>query len=214
MQSGSGRACGSECYHIHAHNCRQLISPRKKHAREYEEQAKRDAERAARKAREKEIRAETSRLERLAREQVERRAKERQSQREEESRQLYEHRWKALLDPRTQDSGPLTFGDIPWPLFSTRQKGSHNVSLRVEDITSEAITTFLLPDVDSVGTTAKRDEISRRNRDKLKETLLRFHPDKFEGRFMHRVPANEVEKVREAIGQVARILNALMNSQS
>ena len=184
---------------------------RKKHAREYEEQAKRDAEKAARRARKKEIRAETARIERLAREQEERRTRERQRQREQEYRQRYELRWKALLDPRARDDGPLTSGDIPWPIFSANCKGSENIPLRVEDITPETITTFLLPD-DS--TTIIPDDIPRRNRDKLKETLLRFHPDKFEGRFMHRVPTSDIENIREAVGQVARVLNMLMSRQS
>ncbi|KAG6381945.1 hypothetical protein JVT61DRAFT_569 [Boletus reticuloceps] len=182
---------------------------KKKHAREYEEQAKRDAQRAAQKAREKEIKAETSRIEGLAREQEGRKARERQRLGEEDHRQRYEQRWKALLDPRTPDLGPLTFADIPWPLFSTMRR-----PLRMEDITPEAITTFLLLDIDGAATPTKNDHCSRRNRDKLKETLLRFHPDKFEGRFMHRVPASDTEVVKEAVGQLARVLNVLMSGHS
>lgn len=201
---------------IHARDCRRLITRRKKHAREYEEQAKRDAEKAAQRAREKEIKAETTRLERLVCEQEDRRRKERRRRREEEYRQRYEERWRALLDPRTRDHGPLTFGDIPWPLFSAHiaERKSSDGDLRVEEITPEAITTFLSPDVDGVATFTKNDDVSRRNRDKLKETLLRFHPDKFEGRFMHRIPANDIENVREAVGQVARVLNRLMSERS
>ncbi|KAF8141212.1 hypothetical protein EV363DRAFT_3947 [Boletus edulis] len=209
MPNGSGKACGSESSHTHARDRRQLITLRKKHAREYEEQAKRDAQRAAQKAREKEIKAETSRIERLAREQEGSKARERQRQGEEDHRQRYEQRWKALLDPRTPDLGPLMLADIPWPLFSTMRR-----PLRMEDIIPEAITTFLLPDIDGVATSTKNDHYSRRNRDKLKETLLRFHPDKFEGRFMHRVPASDTEVVKEAVGQVARVLNVLMSGHS
>lgn len=201
---------------MHARDPHQLIIFRKKHAREYEEQAKRDAEKAAKRAREKEVKAETSRLERLALEQEERRRKERQRQREEEYRQQYEQRWKALLDHRTQDHAPLTFQDIPWPLFSAqfvKRKVSDASPLRMEDITPEDITAFLLPDVGDMATHAKND-ISRRNRDKLKETLLRFHPDKFEGRLMHRVLPGDIENVREAVGQVARVLNTLMSGKS
>ena len=182
------------------------IAPRKKHAKEYEEKAKRDAEKAAQRARKKAIEAETSRLQRLAREQEERRIKDKQRQREEAYRQRYEQQWKALLDSRTEDLGPLTFADIPWPLFPPTRKGSE---LRVEDITPEAVTAFLLPDANGV----KDGDVSRRHRDKLKETMLRFHPDKFQGRFMHRVPASDMESVREAAGQVTRVLNVLMSGQ-
>lgn len=190
---------------------------RKKHAREYEEQAKRDAERAAQRTREKETKAETAHFERIACEQEERRRKQSQRQREDEYRQRYEQQWKALLDPRTRSHGQLKFQDIPWPIFSA-QCAKLNVSdsgpLQVEDITPDAIATFLLPDVDDMVIPAKNDDISRRNRDKLKETLLRFHPDKFEGRFMHRVLTSDAENVREAVGQVARALNILMSRKS
>jgi hypothetical protein len=51
---------------------------------------------------------------------------------------------------------------------------------------------------------------TRKNR--LRETLLRFHPDKFEGRVMGRVipEGEEREKVREGVGRVVRALNELM----
>jgi len=189
---------------------------KRKHAREYEEQAKRDAEKAAQRARQKEIKAETARIERAALEREESRRKERRRQQEEEYRQQYEHRWKALLDPRTRDHGPLTFGDIPWPLFLARHEGRRvsRAELHVEDITPEAISAFILPDVNGTTSPGKGDDVSRRNRDKLKETLLRFHPDKFNGRFMHRVSASDVESVREAVAQVARVLNVLLSGQS
>ncbi|KAG9312125.1 hypothetical protein JVU11DRAFT_7413 [Chiua virens] len=189
---------------------------KKKHAREYEEQAKRDAEKAARRAREKEIKAQTSRLERLALEQEDIRRKERQRQREEEYRQRYEQRWKALLDNRTKDHGPLTFKDIPWPLFPaqlSKQRVSDS-SLKMEEISSEAVAAFLLPDSGDNATSVKNRDVSRRKRDKIKETLLRYHPDKFEGRLMNRVPESDRENVREAVGQVARVLNVLMSEQS
>ena len=47
-------------------------------------------------------------------------------------------------------------------------------------------------------------------REKLRETMLRFHPDKFEGRIMGRVCDSDRELVKEAVGIVARTINALM----
>ena len=114
-----------------------------------------------------------------------------------------------------RDHGTLTFQDIPWPLFppqSVERKVSDSASLHVEEIAQEAVAAFLLPDVGDMTPPTKSD-ISRRNREKLKETLLRFHPDKFEGRFMHRVLASDVESVRGAVGQVARTLNSLMSGK-
>ncbi|KAF8839101.1 hypothetical protein BDN67DRAFT_906212 [Paxillus ammoniavirescens] len=193
---------------------------RKKHAREYEEQAQRQAAKAAQKAREKQIKAETAQLEKAASQREERRKMERQMRRKEEYRQFYEQRWKELLDPQAQEGQPLTFADIPWPLFtgqplsSHRSSSDHVLTLTIEEITAEAVSAFLLSDIDNLlPTTPNSSEIKRRDRDKLKETLLRFHPDKFEGRLMRRVLAGDRDRVKEAVGQVARVLNTLMKGK-
>ncbi|KAF9243160.1 hypothetical protein BU15DRAFT_86553 [Melanogaster broomeanus] len=184
---------------------------RKKHAREYEEQAQRQAAKAAQKAREKEIKAETVRLEKLVSQREERRRKDRQRRREEAYRQFYDRRWKELLDPQAQEDRPLAFIDIPWPILAAHSSSNDRV-FNVEEITADAVSTFLLPDVGNlVSTASKSDEIKRRDRDRLRETMLRFHPDKFEGRLMQRVLADDRDRVKEAAGQVARILNVLMN---
>ncbi|KIK94521.1 hypothetical protein PAXRUDRAFT_142661 [Paxillus rubicundulus Ve08.2h10] len=193
---------------------------RKKHAREYEEQAQRQAAQAAQKAHEKQIKAETARLEKAASQREERRRMDRQMRRKEEYRQIYEQRWKELLDPLAQEDPLLTFADIPWPLFtgqplsSHRSSSDHVLTLTVEEITAEAVSAFLLSDIDSLLPTTPNSSEIKRDRDKLKETLLRFHPDKFEGRLMRRVLAGDKDRVKEAVGQVARVLNILMKGKS
>jgi hypothetical protein len=49
----------------------------------------------------------------------------------------------------------------------------------------------------------------KHRKDKLRETFLRFHPDKFEGQLMSRVRESDRQRVRDAIGVVVRALNAL-----
>jgi hypothetical protein len=105
-----------------------------------------------------------------------------------EARERYEARWKALLDGRDE----LAFGDVPWPVMGSR------TSIGVEDLTEKNISAFLL----RKGTVKK---------ERLRETMLRFHPDKFEGRFMGRVKAGEQEKVRDAVGRVVRVIHSLMH---
>ena len=90
----------------------------------------------------------------------------------------------------------LEFGQIPWPIYHTP------VGAAEEEFTKETISTFLLSSSD-------RDDKKAR-KDLLRETFLRFHPDKFEGRFMQRVKADNQERVREAIGQISRVLNHLL----
>ncbi|KAL4071292.1 hypothetical protein V8B97DRAFT_2023865 [Scleroderma yunnanense] len=185
---------------------------RKKHAREYEEQVQKETERAARRAQEAEIRAETARLEKASRESQEQLKREKTKLREQEYRQRYEVRWKELLNPNAKDAKQLAFLDIPWPLYPV---SSANHAHKLEDFTEEAISTFLIPppvssDPSSVGV----DEPVRKEKEKLKEAMLRFHPDKFEGRIMHRVLDADRDQVKEAAGQVVRVLNTLMSSRS
>lgn len=97
------------------------------------------------------------------------------------------------FDNKNADIG---FDDIPWPVRS------HHRTLVTADLTVDAVAAFLLPD----GT----PEHGRSRKDVLRETLLRFHPDKFEGRLMAAVRTEEQAVVREGIGRVVRALNSLM----
>ena len=131
---------------------------------------------------------------------------ERESRRMGYAREEYGIRWRELLST-TRESETLGFDDIPWPVAAAqRQKRESGVPRRsiitVDELTAEAITAFLLP-------TGKEFEKEKR-KEKLRESILRFHPDKFEGRFMRFVKEDDREKVKEAIGQVSRVLNSLM----
>ncbi|KAJ7794281.1 hypothetical protein B0H14DRAFT_2923445 [Mycena olivaceomarginata] len=68
----------------------------------------------------------------------------------------------------------------------------------LDDLTVDAIAAFLVPPSLSANVETEK----KHRKDKLRETFLRFHPDKFEGRLMSR-------RVRDAIGVVVRALNAL-----
>lgn len=161
---------------------------RKSHAQEYEEARRRKAEKAARRAREKAAKEESRRLERQVEEERRQRRRNRDIRRRELARQEYESRWKELL---SLPPANLHFDDIPWPIVAPRP------SVAVEDLTLEAVSLFLF----SEETTKK---------DRLRETYLRFHPDKFESRLMKLVKSGEQEKVRLGMSQVVRILNDLM----
>ena len=68
--------------------------------------------------------------------------------------------------------------------------------VRIEDLTAEAIAAFLLPPSDFDAPSA---DPSKERKEKLRETMLRFHPDKFEGRVMKRVREKDRERVKEAV---------------
>lgn len=62
-------------------------------------------------------------------------------------------------------------------------------------------------DEDAASKAAKKKE-------KLRETMLKFHPDKFDGRVMKRVRDEEKEKVREGVSAIVRATSALMQTST
>ncbi|KAG2153281.1 hypothetical protein DEU56DRAFT_476433 [Suillus clintonianus] len=202
-------------------SCIECPHHRRKHARQYEEEAHKKAEKAARSARKKEMKAETAKLEKAAEERRKEKKRERESRREENARAEYDRKWKDLLDPNARHGSPLSFGDIPWPLFvpMVHSDTAHSdpFSITLEHFTTTAISAFLIP-LSTISALAQDVGISlptqhhdkKEKKEKLRETMLRFHPDKFEGRVMRRVIETDKDRVKEAVGQVARVLNTLM----
>lgn len=176
---------------------------RRKHAAEYEEQERKKAERAARKARERAIRHETKHLEREEEENRRRRRRSRERRRAADARELYEARWKKLLGSSAGLDRSLRFADIPWPTMPSELSGGRTRALTLDDLTAEAISGFLLNQDESEAGKKER-------KDKLRETMLRFHPDKFEGRILRSVVQDERDKVMEAVGIIVRTVSELM----
>lgn len=207
---------------------------RKTHAEEYTEKQRQKAAKAARRAEEKARQAETARLEKAAEEERKQRKLERERRRFDSAREDYNARWVRLLataaDIATEntqaknDMTTLSFDDIPWPIAAAHhrdryERNHHHTKdlsatrkfITTEELTADAIASFLLPVAGEVSS-QNVDQVAKKKerKDRLRETFLRFHPDKFEGRFMKRIKKEEREKVREAIGQVSRALNSLM----
>ena len=201
--------------------CVEEAHRRRKHAQQYEEEARKKAERAARSARRKEMKAETSRLEKAAEEKGKRKRRERERQREEDARAEYDRRWKDLLDPNAQHHSLLSFGDIPWPLFAPMVHSDaadpDSFSITLEHFTATAISAFLIPVSANLALAQEAGaslpalvQEKKEKKEKFREAMLRFHPDKFEGRVMRKVVETDKGIVREAVGQVARVINTLM----
>ncbi|TFY76684.1 hypothetical protein EWM64_g7328 [Hericium alpestre] len=173
---------------------------RKKYAAELEEQRRAKAAREA-------AEAEAARLLREQRELRQQRRRWREQRHEDEAREAYERRWQELLAPSDVSSAAIPasmrFEDVPWPIF---RSGEH---VSAEQLTAEAISAFLLPAV-----SVREDEAAgaKRRRDRLRETMLRFHPDKFEGRVLLRIREEDRPAVMEGVGIVARAINVLMGS--
>ncbi|KZT21455.1 hypothetical protein NEOLEDRAFT_745031 [Neolentinus lepideus HHB14362 ss-1] len=178
----------------------------------YAEQARQQAQQEARKAREKAIREETKRLRREAEEEDKRKRAMRDAKKTAEARERYESGWKTLLASGAKDAEPLGFSDIPWPIALSKKSA---ISASIDDITLDSISLFLFSMLESWPSTTDNaenatDKETKTRKEIVRETLLRFHPDKFEGRVLRRVKEEDKEKVREAVGKVARALNELM----
>ncbi len=114
------------------------------------------------------------------------------AQRVAEWHRYYEEKWAVLrADVRVR---PLEFSDIPWPLFG--------IATSADDITLVHIQEFLChPQRESVQSVGQARTI--------RSEMLRWHPDKFNGKVLNMVMEDDREAVKEAAGEVARILNQL-----
>ena len=91
----------------------------------------------------------------------------------------------------------IGFHEIPWPSFE-------NVG-GVQDITEERVLAFVCHPLHEHiqgpgGGQAKS----------LRSEMLRWHPDKFEGKVLGKVVEGDREVVKEAAGRVARILTNVL----
>lgn len=152
------------------------------------------AEQAAAEQRRAFAESERRREEERGRREVERlRREEAQRQRTRDAWEHYEQRWR---NANTQEVG-LSFASIPWPMESQPYSPS--------DITSNAIKDFILSPLHSANKSHKQ---------RLREQLLRYHPDRFEGRWLSRVRESDRAEVKDAINNVARHLNEALSQCS
>ncbi|KAH9174941.1 hypothetical protein EDB89DRAFT_1848316 [Lactarius sanguifluus] len=80
-----------------------------------------------------------------------------------------------------------------------------NSKSKLHSSTAEAISAFLFPSGPDV-------ERGRTRKEALREAMLRFHPDKFEGRVIPRIRLEDRDSVREGANAVARAVMALINN--
>lgn len=175
---------------------------RKQNAEVHQEQLRERVEEEARKKRAERLASERARSE--AREADERRRRKRSRERraKQNARDDYEKHWEILLSTCETTGRSLTFRDIPWPCHAA-YSSSAKQTLSLDDLTADSISEFLFSSaIDPTETTQRIKTI--------RETLLRFHPDKFEGRVISRVFEAERAKVQEGVGIVVRAMNELL----
>lgn len=101
----------------------------------------------------------------------------------------YEARWRAIL----VDTGPVTFGQVPWPAPVAPKA--------VDELVPVVIEEFLFGSL-----RVRNNTITRR--DRIRASLLRWHPDKVCG-LLSRVVREEQSMVREGVHAVFRCLRVL-----
>ncbi|KAJ1306002.1 hypothetical protein OPQ81_010717 [Rhizoctonia solani] len=166
---------------------------RRTHRAELEAQERAEEDRKRKKEKEKARREATRRMER---EDNERRAKRKQAKEQKsvvEGWIAYEAQWAQL---RPSETNSLGFIDLPWPCFPPPC-----LPLDPDTLSKQAISSFLLSPLHSIGKPRKQ---------RLREALLLYHPDRFIARWMSRIRKEDVQGVQEAVGRVARVLTGLV----
>ncbi|KAI0072085.1 hypothetical protein K474DRAFT_1629580 [Panus rudis PR-1116 ss-1] len=106
----------------------------------------------------------------------------------------YEQRWRDLSSSSFSDQ-PVTWDDIPWPVNDPPQT--------LEDLQHDAIESFIF------ATFAVRGAEGTR-RDRIRSSLLRWHPDKV-SLLLSRVVEEDRSRVAEGVNAVFRCLKALQD---
>ncbi|KZV90168.1 hypothetical protein EXIGLDRAFT_587551, partial [Exidia glandulosa HHB12029] len=87
----------------------------------------------------------------------------------------------------------LRWRDIPWPMVAPPSKS--------EDLVNGAIANFVLSPTHSQ---------SKSPKERIREALLRWHPDRFESRWLPKCAEKDREEIKTGVGFVVRCLNELM----
>jgi hypothetical protein len=103
----------------------------------------------------------------------------------------YEATWSALRSNDETVAARLAFCNVPWPVFEDVR--------RIEDITRERILAFVCHPL-------QERVLAEGEAKAIRAEILRWHPDKFNGRVLKNVVEGDREAVRETAGHVARIL--------
>lgn len=111
--------------------------------------------------------------------------------------EYHEKLWNRIAVPGTEQ---FTWSDIPWPMAK--------MPTSPEDISQPLIAAYMQspwwPEKDKAKTT----------KDRIKDNLKRWHPDRFDNRCLVRVVDSEQGRVKEASGNVVRYLNELLRKEN
>ncbi|KIJ61473.1 hypothetical protein HYDPIDRAFT_96507 [Hydnomerulius pinastri MD-312] len=99
--------------------------------------------------------------------------------------EAHQNQWEKIRNVEV-----LVWEDFPWPMF--KQPSSP------EDLTTAAVQAYVLYP-------------HQRAQREIREDIRKWHPDRFNPRYLSRIKESEKEKVCEGAGSVVRILNDLLH---
>lgn len=105
----------------------------------------------------------------------------------------HDSKWRQLRDTNVVNLGWNSFA---WPVFKRPSEP--------DEMTTVAISAYVLSNY-------APDANAKSPKDRIKDHLKRWHPDKFETRILPRVVEEEREKVKTGAGIVVRGLNEMLN---
>ena len=97
-------------------------------------------------------------------------------------RATYEAKWHAFAT----NAANIRLQDVPW----------------LVDVKTDNVRAMVM-----FGTQGSSEE-----RQRLKLELMRWHPDKFQGKFGHRMQGADKEKILDGVKQISQALNELLRS--
>lgn len=103
--------------------------------------------------------------------------------------QTHETQWSRLTTLEE-----LTWDSFPWPMLKK--------PVSSEEITPAAVSAYVL--------SPHYPDKAKSDKDRIKEYIRRWHPDRFETKYLVRVLADDRERVKEGAGTVVRNLNDLL----
>ena len=116
----------------------------------------------------------------------------------EELQRVFEHHER--LWSRLNTLQELSWNDFPWPMVKQPSNP--------DDMSLSLISAYIQSPVHS-----DKDK-SRTPKDRIKEHIKRWHPDRFETKLLPKVSEGEREKVRHGAGNVARYLSDLLRKEN
>lgn len=104
--------------------------------------------------------------------------------------EAYEKQWAAMIK-----APHLRFRSMPWPVLVPISSPEQLLPIRIAQ--------FIFHAQHSQGKSKEK---------RLREALLKWHPDRFNSKWLPKVVSEDREKVEDGAGRVVRALNELLNS--